>query len=446
MFRHTDHLQFDAKPEKPDPVYAHKLQELIGGAYGEMTVTMQYLFQGWSCRMPGKYKDLIMDVATEEMGHVEMIATMVARLLEGAPATATAKAAAADPVVGAVMGGMDPQQAIVAGGGPLLADSNGYPWNGRYIVASGNLLADFRANAAAEAQGRVQTARLYNMTDDPGVRDMLKFNLARDTLHQNLWLKAIEELQADGLETTVAPNALFDEEYAEHATSVWHLSDGTAGHEGSWAAGPQPDGMHEFGYLLDPEPLGGPGSAPAPDPKLYATYDGKQGEPSGPALGTETGLAGKSEVGPQARCRCRHRSSPASPLPHPPCDSRRNGRSACLARWSAAAGCRCRGPWGRDVAAAVAVARHLDAGGAGEHDPVAGEPPPLVAEATAEFFHPETVLALVLAAYPAHQPQPGEAVDGAEHRLGHSVPEVVRPARQGSVQAADQLVEILVAG
>ena len=106
------------------------------------------------------------------------------------------------------------QQAIVAGGGPLLADSNGYPWNGRYIVASGNLLADFLANAAAEAQGRVQTARLYNMTDDPGVRNMLKFNLARDTLHQNLWLKAIEELQADGLETTVAPNAQFDEEYA----------------------------------------------------------------------------------------------------------------------------------------------------------------------------------------------------------------------------------------
>jgi manganese catalase len=183
-------LQFDAAPEKPDPVYAHKLQKLIGGAYGEMTVTMQYLFQGWTCRMPGKYKDLIMDVATEKMGHVEMIATMVARLLEGAPATATAKAAAADPVVGALLGGMDPQQAIVAGGGPLLPDANGYPWNGRYIVASGNLLADFRANAAAEAQRRVQTARPYNMTDDPGVKNMLKFNLSRDTLHQNLWLTA----------------------------------------------------------------------------------------------------------------------------------------------------------------------------------------------------------------------------------------------------------------
>jgi Mn-containing catalase len=73
---------------------------------------------------------------------------------------------------------MDPQPAIVAGGGALPADSNGYPWNGRYIVASGNLLADFRANAAAEAQGRLQTAWLYDMTGDHGVRDMLKFNLA----------------------------------------------------------------------------------------------------------------------------------------------------------------------------------------------------------------------------------------------------------------------------
>ena len=241
----------------------------------------------------GKYKDLIMDIATEEIGHVEMIATMVARLLEGAPATATTKAAGTDPVVGAVLGGMDPQQAIVAGGGALLADSNGYPWNGRFIVASGNLLADFRANAAAEAQGRLQTARLYNMTDDRGVKDMLKFNLARDTLHQNLWLKAIEELQADGLETTVAPNALFDEEYAEHASAVWHLSDGTMGSQGGWAAGPQPDGQHEFGYLLDPEPLGDIASVPPPDPALYATYDGSQGKPKGPVMGTETGPLGK---------------------------------------------------------------------------------------------------------------------------------------------------------
>lgn len=270
MFRHTKLLQFEAKPEKPDALYARKLQELIGGAYGEMTVTMQYLFQGWNCRIEGKYKDLIMDTATEEIGHVEMLATMVARLLEGAPATVTAESVK-DPVMAAVLGGMDPQQVIVGGGGALPSDSQGYPWNGRYIVASGNLLADFRANAAAEAQGRLQTARLYNMTDDPGVKAMLQFNLARDTVHQKQWLAAIEELEADGLETPIAPSALFDVEDQTHNNTIWHLSDGPDGATGGWSTGES-----RIDYLMEPEALGGPGTAPKPDPALYGTYSATQ--------------------------------------------------------------------------------------------------------------------------------------------------------------------------
>lgn len=85
MFRHQKELQFEAKPDRPNPLIAKYLQELIGGQYGEMSVAMQYLFQGWSCRGEEKYKDMLMDIATEEIGHVEMLATMVARLLEGAP-------------------------------------------------------------------------------------------------------------------------------------------------------------------------------------------------------------------------------------------------------------------------------------------------------------------------------------------------------------------------
>lgn len=293
MFRHTDHMQFDIAPENPDPVYARKLQELIGGTFGEMTVTMQYLFQGWNCRMKGKYKDLIMDVATEEIGHVEMIATMVARLLEGAPATESTKNAMGDPVVASVMGGMDPQQAIVSGGGALLANSNGVPWDGSKIVASGNLLADFRSNVSLESQGRLQTARLFHMTDDPGVRAMLRFNLARDTYHQNLWLAAIEELKADGIEDTIVPNDLFDEEFAEHATSLWHLSDGADADKGRWAHGTAPDGIHQNGFLANPEPLGNIQAGPPPDPKLYATYDGAMGEPASASFGTEKGVMGK---------------------------------------------------------------------------------------------------------------------------------------------------------
>lgn len=295
MFRHTKHLQFEAKPEAPDALFATKLQELIGGTFGEMTVTMQYLFQGWNCRVEGKYKDLIMDVATEEIGHVEMLATMVARLLEGAPATTVAKAVK-DPAVGAIVGGMDPQQAIVSGGGAMPADSRGNPWMGKYIVASGNLLADFRSNVSAEAQGRLQTARLYNMTDDPGVKEMLRFNLARDTVHQNMWLAAIEELQEDGLAGEIAPTALFDEENQEHANTIWGLSDGTDAADGGWSRRPTPDGTHELRYLDQPQPLGGPASAPPPDPALYGTDGGAGGEGSAKGASKATkseGVMGK---------------------------------------------------------------------------------------------------------------------------------------------------------
>lgn len=101
---------------------------------------------------------------------------------------------------------------------------------------------------------------------------MLKFNLARDTMHQLQGLRACEELQADGLADTVVPDALLDEEYREHAGTLWHLSDGPDSDQGGWAHGTAPDGKHEFSFLADPQPLGGKASAPKPDPALYATY------------------------------------------------------------------------------------------------------------------------------------------------------------------------------
>lgn len=169
MFFHDKRLQYVAKPDKPDPVYARKLQEVLGGQWGEITVSMQYLFQGWSCRGPMKYRDML-DIGTEEIAHVEMLATMIARLLEGAP-VAVQEEAVRDPAVMAVMGGMNPQHIIVSGLGPQVADSVGVPWNGRYVTASGNLLADFRYNLTAESMGRLQVCRLYEQTTDPGVRD-----------------------------------------------------------------------------------------------------------------------------------------------------------------------------------------------------------------------------------------------------------------------------------
>ncbi|WP_151733578.1 manganese catalase family protein [Paenibacillus tengchongensis] len=255
MFYHIKELQYRAKPEKPDPVYARKLQEVLGGQFGEMSVMMQYLFQGFNCRAEQKYRDMLLDIGTEEIGHVEMLCTMIAQLLDGAPA-AELDAAAQDPLIAAVLGGTNPQHLIVSGMGAAPTDSNGYPWNSKYIISSGNLLADFRANLNAESQGLVQVVRLYEQTTDPGIRDMLSFMISRDILHQNQWKAAIAEIEQ--MEGVIAPASFPREQTVEAATRQFlNLSEGEESSQGSWASGPLPDGTGHFEYVAKPVPQGG---------------------------------------------------------------------------------------------------------------------------------------------------------------------------------------------
>jgi Mn-containing catalase len=281
MFYHSKKLQYFKPPEKPDPIYAMKIQELIGGTFGEMTVMMQYLFQGFNCRGPAKYRDMLLDIGTEEIGHIEMLATMIAHLLDKAPIKMQEEGAK-DPVVGAVMGGtnprdvitaaMNPQHAIVSGLGAMPADSVGFPWNGRFIVASGNLMADFRSNLHAESQGRLQAVRMYEMSDDPGVKDTLSFMIARDTMHQNQWLAAIEDLESSGLESSPVPSSFpLELEKREFAYQFWNHSEGNESAEGRWAKGPSMDGKGEFEYVANPQPLGPEPEPPQPDPQLHGT-------------------------------------------------------------------------------------------------------------------------------------------------------------------------------
>jgi Mn-containing catalase len=280
MFFHTKRLQYRARPDKPDPVYAKKLQEVLGGQWGEISVMMTYLFQGWNCRGPAKYRDLLLDIGTEEIAHVEMLATMIAQLLEKAPLE-DQESAARNPIVGAIMGGtnpetvvasMNPQHVIVSGLGATPTDSVGYPWTARYTIASGNLLADFRFNLTAESQGRLQVTRLYELTEDRGVRDMLSFLIARDTMHQNQWIAAIAELELEGLERTPVPSSFPRElELGEVAYQFWNCSEGTESREGRWAAGPAPDNQGSFQYLADPAPLGPIPDLGMVDPRVRGT-------------------------------------------------------------------------------------------------------------------------------------------------------------------------------
>lgn len=274
MFYHKQELQHVSSPEKPDAVYARKLQEVIGGQYGEITVAMQYSFQAWNIHIPGKYRDLLFSTAAEEFGHVEMLATMVAQLLEDAPLGITTDAVQSDPAVAAVIGGTDLQHAIVSGAGSRPVDSMGNPWQGSFVTASGNLLADMTANVNAEMQGRLQVARLFHMTDDPGVRELLRFLLARDTMHQNQWLAAVEELKADKLEELPVPsNFPQNQERTEVSYTLFQFSDGENLDEGQWASGPTPDGKAEFSY--SDEPISGAPMPPPthPDARFYGTTE-----------------------------------------------------------------------------------------------------------------------------------------------------------------------------
>ncbi len=269
MFYHVKELQYHAKPDRPDPVFARMLQEVLGGQWGEISVALQYLFQGWNVRGNEKYRDLLLDTGTEELAHIEMLATMIARLLEDAPLP-TLEEAAKNPIINAILGGMNPQHIIVSGLGAMPADSNGKRWTADYIVASGNLLADFRMNLTAESQGRLQVARLYEMTDDRGVKDMLAWLLARDTMHQNQWLAAIKELEEK--ENIIVPSTFPRElEHREVSHVLFNTSAGNASAKGRWAHGPSLDGEGEFKYVEDPEPYARkPKLKPAP-PKIHNT-------------------------------------------------------------------------------------------------------------------------------------------------------------------------------
>ncbi len=269
MFYHDRKLQYRVRVDKPNPHFAKMLQQAIGGIEGEMRVCLQYLFQAWGSRGPVKYRDMLLETGTEEISHIEMLATAVALNLEGAP-TETKANAALHPVVNAVLGGMDPRHVLSTGLAAMAADANGVPFNGSWVVASGNLAADMYANVMAEATGRVLATRLYEMTDDPGMKDMLSFLIARDTMHQNQWLAVIEDL--GGLSQVLPIPNSFPEELQKNDVAYAFVSTQrepaeNPGHR--WTTGSSIDGKGMFSFVQG-APMGGEPVLAPPKPEGHA--------------------------------------------------------------------------------------------------------------------------------------------------------------------------------
>lgn len=255
MFYTDGKLQYPVRVERPDPVFARALQQAIGGVEGEIRVAMQYFFQACGARGNPKFRDLLMNTAAEELGHIEMLATAVALNLEGAPLSLQEEAAK-DPVGGAVLGGLNLKNLLSAGLSAMPVDSDGVPFDMSHIYASGNIAADMTANVAAESTGRVLAVRLYNMTSDPGMKDMLSYLIARDTMHQNQWLAALEEL-GGARDVFPIPNS-FPQEQEKTDFSYAFLGfqkDGSEPAQGRWSNGESIDGNGAFS-TRHMEPMG----------------------------------------------------------------------------------------------------------------------------------------------------------------------------------------------
>ncbi|HEV7414604.1 manganese catalase family protein [Tianweitania sediminis] len=255
MYYTDKKLQFPVRVEKPNPVFARALQQAIGGVEGEIRVCLQYFFQAWGARGPAKYRDMLLSTATEELGHIEMLATAVALNLENAPLSVQ-EDVSNDAIGGSVLNGMNMRHILSTGLAALPENCNGVPFNASHVYASGNMAADMMANVTAESSGRVLAVRLYNMTDDPGMKEMLSFLIARDTMHQQQWLAAIEDM--GGLSASLPiPNSFPQEkEYQDMSyTFINTFVEGLAPAEGRWSEGKSLDGKADF-RLMPGQPMG----------------------------------------------------------------------------------------------------------------------------------------------------------------------------------------------
>lgn len=277
-------LQYPVRVDNPDPRFARMLQQAIGGVEGEIRVSMQYFFQAWATSDP-KYRNMLLSTATEEIAHIEMLATAVALNLQGAPTSLQDEAVQQDPAVAAILSGMNARHYLSAGLHALPVNADGVPFDMSHIYASGNIAADMFANVTAESTGRVLATRLYHMTDDAGMRDMLSFLIARDDMHQQQWLAVIEEL--GGYEGVLPiPNSFPHDQQNQDFQHVYldtRIGDDLPPITGRFTEGPTLDGQGQFG-IMPAEPLGDLVAPPPPAPETFPQneqLEGATGTPEG---------------------------------------------------------------------------------------------------------------------------------------------------------------------
>jgi Mn-containing catalase len=224
MYHHVKKLMYTVNIGTPDPYFGNMLLEQFGGANGELAAAMQYTIQGWNCEDPAR-KDLLMDIGTEELSHLEIVGALIRMHLK--PMKNDRAAAEADPLV-----------TIAGGGGVSLYNSEGNAWTADYLKITGDLAVDLRSNIAAEARAKIVYDRLISFTDDPGTKEALQFLMTREITHMRAFTAALESMEKPPFSIgTIAPTPGLVDQYFNGSTGE--------GEEGSDVRGPwNSDGLH----------------------------------------------------------------------------------------------------------------------------------------------------------------------------------------------------------
>jgi len=258
MFIHNKDLQFEVRVSDPDPRFATLLQEQFGGANGELKAAMQYFTQAFVLRGKNpKLYDLFMDIATEELSHLEMVGSMITMLLDGLnddlkianetcgwmPLVGTG--AERDALIHQVA--VNPLYLALNGGGPDVSNSQGVPWMGSYVNSNGDPSVDLRSNLAAESRAKIVYEYLKQFTDDPGVQDTLTFLMTREVTHYQQFTAALNELPVN-----FPPGQLAGDDRFQNV--AFNMSNGDGSVRGPWneGQGPWPEGM-SWEYVENPQ-------------------------------------------------------------------------------------------------------------------------------------------------------------------------------------------------
>jgi len=256
MFHHSKDLQFNARVSKPDPAFANILLEQFGGENGELAAAMQYFTQAFNAKQPypDKY-DMLMDIATEEFSHLEIVGATIQMLLKGVNGelkraadsseimqVLEGKAAREDIIHSALTA--NPQFPVITGGGPTLRNSQGIPWCASYIHSNGDLTVDLRSNLASESRAKLVYEHLMKFTTDPYVKDTLSFLMTREVAHYKMFEAALETIQPNFPPGVLQSDPRFTQQY-------FNLSTPTSS-RGPWNQGNMPKMDKEWEYISDP--------------------------------------------------------------------------------------------------------------------------------------------------------------------------------------------------